>query len=137
MDHYRDILPNVAKVTSETERRADEAEREVEKLKKVQFMEGKEGKVFDGVISGITKWGIYVELANSVEGLIHISRLVDDYYDYKEDTYEMVGESTGKRYTLGEEIKVRLLSANVVQKTIDFVPVREDDEADWERYLDR
>jgi len=137
MDHYRDILPGVAKFCSEYERRADEAEREAEKLKKVEYMEGFIGQTFDGVISGITKWGIYVELPNSVEGLIHISKLVGDYFYYNEQTYEMIGESTGKKYRLGEEISVKLLDVDVKQRTIDFVPVREGEEVDWERYLDR
>ncbi len=137
MDHYRDILPGVAKLCSEYERRADEAEREAEKLKKVEYMEGFIGQTFDGVISGITKWGIYVELPNSVEGLIHISKLVGDYFYYNEQTYEMIGESTGKKYRLGEEISVKLLDVDVKQRTIDFVPVREGEEVDWERYLDR
>lgn len=136
MDHYRDILPGVAKQTSDTERRADEAEREVEKLKKVQYMQGKEGKVFDGVISGITKWGIYVELPDSVEGLLHISHLTGDYYSYREDTYEMVGSATGKRYRLGEEIKVKLLSVDTRLRTIDFVLPDFMMESEWREYLD-
>ena len=100
-------------------------------------MEGFIGQTFDGVISGITKWGIYVELPNSVEGLIHISKLTGDYFYYNEQTYEMIGESTGKKYRLGEEIKVKLLDVDVKQRTIDFVPVRDGEEVDWERYLDR
>ena len=78
MAHYREILPETAKHSSETERRADEAERETDKLKKVQFMEQKIGRIYEGVISGITAWGIYVELANTVEGMIHVSRLAGD-----------------------------------------------------------
>ena len=103
----------------------------------MEYMEGFIGQTFDGVISGITKWGIYVELPNSVEGLIHISKLVGDYFYYNEQTYEMIGESTGKKYRLGEEISVKLLDVDVKQRTIDFVPVRDEEEVDWERYLDR
>jgi len=135
ISHYTDIMPKVAKQTSETERRADEAEREVEKLKKVEFMEGKEGSAFVGVISGITKWGIYVELPNSVEGLVHISKLPGDYFYYKEDTYEMVGEMTGRKYQLGEQMKVRLLSVDVNQRCIDFIPYERENN-DWKEYLD-
>ena len=96
IEHYQEILPEVAKHSSEMERRADEAERETEKLKKAQYMEGKIGEVFEGVISGITAWGIYVELPDTVEGMIHVSKIEGDYYLYREETYEMVGRDTGK-----------------------------------------
>ena len=86
----------MAKHSSEMERRADEAERETEKLKKVQYMEDKIGQIFEGVISGITAWGIYVELADTVEGMIHVSRLAGDYYYYSDESYEMIGRDTGR-----------------------------------------
>ena len=75
VEHYRDILPEVAKHSSEMERRADEAERETDKLKKVEYMEQHIGEEYEGVISGVTGWGLYVELPNTVEGLIHISTI--------------------------------------------------------------
>lgn len=135
LEHYRAILPEVAKHTSETERRADEAERETDKLKKVEYMESRIGEEYEGVISGITKWGIYVELPNTVEGLIHVSRLPGDYFYYKEETYEMVGEATGKTYKLGDILKIRVAAADKKQKSIDFVLVDEADEVNWEAYL--
>ena len=79
MKHYEEILPEVAAQSSHMERRAADAEREVEKLKKAQYMSKHLGEVFDGVISGVTKYGIYVELENTVEGLIHVTDLIDDY----------------------------------------------------------
>ena len=118
--HYKEILPQVAKHSSEMERRADEAERETDKLKKVQYMEPKIGETFEGVISGITSWGIYVELPDTVEGMIHVSRLVGDYYCYNEDTYEMVGRDTGKCYKLGQKIRIRVEGVDYFQKSIDF-----------------
>lgn len=135
LEHYRAILPEVAKHTSETERRADEAEWETDKLKKVEYMESRIGEEYEGVISGITKWGIYVELPNTVEGLIHVSRLPGDYFYYKEETYEMVGEATGKTYKLGDILKIRVAAADKKQKSIDFVLVDEADEVNWEAYL--
>lgn len=118
--HYREILPEAAKHSSEMERRADEAERETNKLKKVEYMEGHMGEVFSGVVSGVTSWGIYVELPNTVEGLIHVSKLPGDYYYYNESSYEMVGESTGRTFKLGMPIKVRAEGCDRFNRTIDF-----------------
>ena len=125
----------MAKHTSDTERRADEAERETDKLKKVEYMESRIGNEYEGVISGITKWGIYVELPNTVEGMIHVSKLPGDYFYYREETYEMVGEATGKVYKLGDVLKVRVTGTDKFQKSIDFALVDEADEVNWEDYL--
>ena len=118
--HYRDILPGVAERSSKLERRADEAERETDKLKKVQYMEERLGEVYEGVVSGVTAWGIYVELPNTVEGLVHVSRLPGDYYCYHEESCEMVGETTGRTYSLGQPVKVQVVSTDRVMRTIDF-----------------
>ena len=124
--HYQSILPEVAKHSSETERRADEAERETDKLKKVEYMESKLGEVFEGVVSGVTSWGIYVELPNTVEGLIHVSKLPGDYYYYNENTYEMVGEATGRTFKLGMPLRVRVDGCDRFDRTIDFSLEEED-----------
>lgn len=120
IDHYRDILPAIAKSSSELERRADEAERETDKLKKVQYMEQYIGECFEGVVSGVTAWGIYVELPNTVEGLVHVSKLSGDYYYYNEKNYEMVGEATGRSFRPGMPVKVRVDNCDMFLKTIDF-----------------
>ena len=120
VEHYRSILSEVAKHSSETERRADEAEREIDKLKKVEYMEARIGDCFDGVVSGVTGWGIYVELPNTVEGLIHVSKLPGDYYYYNENTYEMVGEATGRTFKLGMPVRIRVDGCNRFNRTIDF-----------------
>ena len=120
IQHYDKILPEVAKHSSEMERRADEAERETEKLKKVEFMETHIGEVFEGVISGVTEWGFYVELPNTVEGLVHVTSLTDDYFYYNESTYELIGEATGYRYKLGQKIKVVVTGTDKLMRTIDF-----------------
>ena len=125
--HYREILPEAARLSSAAERRADEAEREVEKLKKVQFMEGHIGEVYEGVISGVTGWGLYVELPNTVEGLVHVSSLEGDYYVFHEDRYELVGERTGQSYRLGQKLMVRAARADRLARTIDFVPACEEE----------
>lgn len=120
IEHYEKILPEVAKHSSEMERRADEAERETDKLKKVEYMEKRIGKVYEGVISGVTEWGFYVELPNTVEGLVHITTLTEDYFYYNENTYELIGEATGQRYKLGQRIKVTVSGTDRILKTIDF-----------------
>lgn len=119
-EHYEKILPEVAKHSSEMERRADEAERETDKLKKVQYMEKHLGEVFEGVISGVTGWGLYVELPNTIEGLVHVTSLNDDYYHYQEDTYELIGEATNKHYKLGQRVRVEAVSVDTLMRTIDF-----------------
>jgi ribonuclease R len=121
IDHYEHLLPEVAKHASERERRADEAERETIKLKKVQYMERHVGEEFWGVISGVTEWGFYVELPNTVEGLVHMTALTDDYYRYYEDTYELVGEATNRRYKLGQKVCVKVERCDRLLRTIDFV----------------
>ncbi|MCI5953186.1 MAG: RNB domain-containing ribonuclease [Lachnospiraceae bacterium] len=118
--HYREILPEVAKHSSETERRADEAERETDKLKKVEYMEDRIGENFDGVISGITGWGIYVELPNTVEGLVHVSKLSGDYFYYNEKACEMVGEATGRTFKLGMPVTVCIDGCDRFTRTIDM-----------------
>lgn len=119
--HYDKLLPEVASCSSRLERRADEAERETEKLKKVEYMAEHIGETFEGVISGVTSWGMYVELPNTIEGMVHVTNLTDDYYHYEEETYEMVGEATGKRYKLGQKLKVVVEQADKFMRTIDFV----------------
>lgn len=120
MAHYAAILPEVAKDTSAKERLAEEAERETIKLKKVEYMAGHIGEEFTGVISSITKWGMYVELPDTIEGLVHVTNMWDDRYEYLDDRYEMVGVHTGTIYRLGETVKVRVLAADRLQRTIDF-----------------
>lgn len=128
LEHYNGLLPEVAKHSSEMERRADEAERETDKLKKAQYMQDRIGEVYEGVISGITAWGIYVELPNTVEGMIHVSRLYGDYYYYSEETYEMIGRDSGRRFKLGQKIKIMVDGVDYLQKSVDFVLAWEEDE---------
>ncbi len=128
LEHYQEKLPAVAERSSKMERRAEEAERETDKLKKAEYMESHIGEIFEGVISGITSWGVYVELPNTVEGMIHVSKLPGDYFYYDESTYEMVGQDTGMKYRLGESLKVCVDSVERMTRSIDFsIPFEEDE----------
>jgi len=118
--HYETILTEVCKHSSEMERRAEEAERETVKLKKVEFMEEHIGEEFEGVISGVMEWGIFVELPNTVEGLVRITELKDDYYHFLQDSYQLVGENSGKCYKLGQKVKVCVEGTDRIMRTIDF-----------------
>lgn len=119
-EHYRKLLPEATKLSSEAERRAEEAERETVKLKKAEYMSAHAGEYFQGVISGITKWGLYVELENTVEGMVHVSNMYDDHYEYYEERYEMAGSHTGKAYKLGQAVTVRVMGADKLSRTVDF-----------------
>lgn len=119
-------LPDIAKKCSETERKAEEAERETVLAKKVEFMENKINQIFDGIISGITSWGIYVELPNTIEGMVSIKKIEDDYYYYDEKNMQYFGEKTGKIYCLGKKVKVKLISTNKQEKTLDFKFIEDD-----------
>lgn len=120
IDHYHSILGEVTKQSSEKERRAEEAERETIKLKKAEYMAAHIGEIFEGVVSSITKWGIYVELPNTVEGLVHVTNMHDDHYDYYEDRYEMIGQHTRKVYKLGQTVYIKVVGVDRLTRTIDF-----------------
>lgn len=128
--YYDSILPEVAVQCSSMERRADEAERETDKLKKCEYMSKRIGKEYDGVISGVTNWGLYVELPNTVEGLIRVNDLTGDYFVFDEEHMELVGEMTRKSYKLGQKIRVQVADTDKLTRTIDFIPAKwqEEDE---------
>ena len=121
ISHYEKILPEAAAQSSARERRAEEAERETDKLKKTEYMSERIGQTFEGVISSVTPWGMYVELPNTVEGMIHVTNLRDDYYHYNETAHELVGEAKGNCYKLGQKLQVVVADANTMMRTIDFV----------------
>jgi ribonuclease R len=115
------ILPDIAEHASQRERVAIEAERDTTDMKEIEYMSQFEGQDFKGVISGVTAFGIFVELDNGVEGLVHVSSIVDDYYEYQEDQYALVGQTSHKSYRLGDEVEVTLMKANVEERNIDFI----------------
>ena len=106
--------------SSDTERNALELEREVEKVKKAEYMQQHIGEVFDGVISGVTEFGLFVELPNTIEGLVSMDELYDDYYVYDAKNYCLTGESTNRQYSLGDPVTIVVTGAYPVEKQIDF-----------------
>lgn len=114
------LLPDIAEHSSNMERRAVEAERETDELKKAEYMADKIGEEYDGIISSVTNFGMFVELPNTIEGLVHVSYMTDDYYRYEERHMAMIGERTGKVFRIGDEITVRVVNVNKDERSIDF-----------------
>jgi ribonuclease R len=119
-EKWNALLPEIAEHSSKMERRAVDAERETDELKKAEFMADKIGEEYDGIISSITNFGMFVELPNTIEGLVHVSYMTDDYYHYDERHYAMIGERTGNVYRIGDEITVRVINVNKDERSIDF-----------------
>ena len=124
--HYDQILEEVGRQSSAMERRAEEVERETVKMKKAEYMKQHIGESFEGIISGVTEWGLYVELENTVEGLVHVNTMTDDYYSYDREHYLMKGDMTKKVYAMGQKVRVRVEDADVKTKSIDFILEREE-----------
>ncbi|WP_312711755.1 ribonuclease R [Proteiniclasticum ruminis] len=119
----RSLIPLVSeasKQASEMERVAVDAERELDALKKAEFMQQHIGEVFEGIISSVTNFGLFVELPSTIEGLVHITSLYDDYYVYDERYMTLIGERTGKKYALGEKIRVLVSNVNLDSREIFF-----------------
>ena len=124
ISHYERKLNEVAIWTSSRERLAEEAERETDKAKKVQYMSRHVGEFYDGVISGINNYGFYVELPNTIEGMVRLSDLNGDYFVFDETRYELVGEHTRRKFKLGQQIRVQVVAVDRLMKTIDFMPLK-------------
>lgn len=120
IEKWTALLADIAAHSSSMERRAVEAERDTDELKKAEFMKDKIGEEFDGIISSVTNFGMFVELPNTIEGLVHVSEMTDDYYKYDERSLAMVGERTGQIFRIGDEITVRVANVNVDEHSIDF-----------------
>ena len=118
---YQSKMADRAQHCSKRERVADEAERDTEQLKKVEFMSDKIGEVFEGIISGVTNWGIYVELPNTIEGMIALAMLEDDYYEFDERKMMVFGRKSGKSYRLGDKVTVVVAKVSKELGTIDFL----------------
>lgn len=134
--HYDSILPGVAELTSAAERRADEAERDTDKLKMTEYMADRIGEEYEGVISGMTSWGMYVELPNTIEGMVRISSIKDDYYYYDEEKYELVGEATKNVYKLGQKVRIKVLAADKMLRQIDFELADIEEKAEEEKIVE-
>ncbi len=119
-EKWDNLLVDIADHSSNMERRAVESERETDELKKAEYMQDKIGEEYDGVISSVTNFGLFVELENTIEGLVHVSYLSDDYYRYDDRTYAMIGERTGNIFRIGDEIRIRVINVNKDERSIDF-----------------
>lgn len=119
-DQWKEKMPDIARHTSETERAAIDAEREVDDLKKAEYMQERIGEEYIGTISSVTNFGLFVELDNTVEGLIHVSYMTDDYYHFDERSYALIGERTGSIYRIGAEVKVKVVGVNIEERAVDF-----------------
>lgn len=117
----RAAVEKVSATSSESERLAEEAEGAATELKKVEFMKGKEGEVYEGVLSGVIPYGMFVELDNTIEGFIRIEDIADDYYVYDEKHLSFTGERTGKVYRIGDGVRVKLVKVDIIQRKIGFV----------------
>lgn len=120
IEHYSMILDRVCDDNSRKERRAEEAERDVEKLKKVEYMSEHVGECYEGLISGVTNRGMFVELPNTVEGFVNVSDMLDDYYYFSQEDYAMIGESTGKTYAIGDTVQIKVKKTDKMTRSIDF-----------------
>ncbi len=130
IEHYSSMLTKVAEENSTSERRAQETEREVLKLKKAQYMSKRIGYVYDGIVSGVTGYGIYVELKNTIEGMVRIATIPDDFYIYHEESMSIVGKDTGNAYTMGQKVRVQVVHVDKLLRTIDFELIQDEEDVE-------
>jgi ribonuclease R len=123
IDELEDKLYEIAEHSSLQERKAMEAERDSVDLKKLEYMKDKVGEEYTGIISGITNFGFFVELENTVEGLVHVENLKDDYYNYDQKQQCLIGERLRKVYHFGDKIKIRVTKVNLDERQLDFIVV--------------
>lgn len=121
------LLDDIAEHSSKQERVAADAERDTVELKMAEYMQEHIGETFSGVISGVTSFGMFVELDNGVEGLVHVTSLLDDYYDYYEERHALIGMHTKKVYRLGDSIEIEVLQVNLAERSVDFILAGEDE----------
>ena len=120
-EQLQNMLPEIARLCSERERAADEAERDTEDMKKVEFMKERVGETFDGIVSNVTSFGMFVELENTIEGLVKVSSMDDDYYIFDDAHFCLIGERTKKRYSIGDQLRVLLTRADIATRQLDFI----------------
>lgn len=120
LKHLHSIIEDIAGQSSIRERAADEAERELEDLKKAEYMKDKIGEEYEGIISGVTSFGMFVELENTIEGLVHMSNMEDDYYQFDEMHYMLIGERRRRTFRIGDSVRIKVLNADIANRTIDF-----------------
>lgn len=114
-------MDEIATHTSSRERRAIDAERDTEAIKKAQYMSDKVGQEFEGIVGSVTNFGMFIELDNTIEGLVHISNLTDDYYNFDESSMTMRGERTARQFRIGDRVKIKVFNVNVDEAAVDFI----------------
>jgi ribonuclease R len=134
MEHLQAYLPDASQQSSIRERVAVDAERETNDLKAAEYMQERVGQEFEGMISSVTSFGIFVELSNTIEGLIHVSFLTDDYYHYDENTYSLIGERTKRIFRIGDQVKIKVSGVNLEERKIDFLLVEHTPSQQFEEY---
>lgn len=120
VSYWAQVMDEIAQHTSDMERRAVDAERDTDALKKAQYMSDKIGEEFDGIVSSVTNFGMFVELPNTVEGLVHISNMTDDYYQFDDRQMMLIGEHTKRQFRIGDEVRVRVTNVIIEESSIDF-----------------
>ncbi len=120
IDSYKDILPGIAMHSSEKERNSIDCERDVESMKMAEYMEGHIGEEFDGIIDSILNFGMFVCLPNMIEGLVKYDSIAGDYFEFNEDTNMLIGKRTGRKFRLGQKVRVKCVAASKESSTIDF-----------------
>ncbi|HOM42413.1 MAG TPA: ribonuclease R [Bacillota bacterium] len=120
LKHLHSIIESIAEQSSIRERAADEAEREVEDLKKAEYMKDRIGEEYDGIISSVTSFGMFVELENTIEGLVHMSNMEDDYYQFDEMHHMLIGERRRRTFRIGDSVRIKVLNVDIANRTIDF-----------------
>lgn len=118
--HYQELMPEIALQTSAREREAIMIEREVDDMKIAEFMEKQIGEEFEGIISSVTNFGFFVELDNTIDGLVHVTDLTDDFYFFDEKNLRYIGQRTGKVFKMSDRVKIRVSSASKKDKSVDF-----------------
>ena len=125
IEEYQEKAEQRAASSSDREKVATKVERDSEDLKKAEYMQDKIGEEYEGIVSSVTQFGIFVELENTVEGLIRFENLGDEYFIYDEERKRLIGEKTNTTYKIGDKVKIRVISANKMLRQIDFEIVEE------------
>ncbi|RIO70438.1 RNB domain-containing ribonuclease, partial [Mammaliicoccus sciuri] len=117
---WEEALPEIAEHTSQRERRAIEAERDTDELKKAEYMVQHIGETFEGIISSVANFGMFIELPNTIEGMVHVSNMTDDYYHFDERQMAMIGERQAKVFRIGDPVEIKVINVDVDERMIDF-----------------
>ena len=125
ISHYRSLMPGICKQSTDTELNAVQAEREAIKILQIRYLENQSGKVFEGIVSGVSEYGVYIEISeNLIEGMVRLKDLNDDYYILDEKNFRLIGRRRKKVYRIGDKVRVKVSKTDIEKKWIDFVFVK-------------